>query len=88
MVNADLGHLNARKVQLNFTVDPKLFVRLDNFIKNNNSGSRSSVISLLIELLVSDEQAAKVLAAEMRPEQIGTVKHVGANVAAVLREGK
>jgi hypothetical protein len=79
-------HLAARKVQLNFSVSPDLFVRLDDFIKNNNSGSRSSVLSLLITMLVSGEADAKMLARHLRPEQLGVVKRIGGSVAVVLRE--
>jgi metal-responsive CopG/Arc/MetJ family transcriptional regulator len=86
-MDGTMGHLAARKVQLNFTISPDLFVRLDNFIDNNNYGSRSGVLSLLITMLVSNEEDAKMLARHLKPEQLGVVKHIGESVAVVLREG-
>ena len=83
---SDLKRLNARKVQMNFSIDPELFMRLCDFMKNNGRGSRSGVLTLLINMLVCSSDEARQLLVRMRPEHVGMIKHVGMNVAVMLKE--
>lgn len=86
MSTSDLQHLNARKVQMNFSIDPELFVRFCDFVKTKNSSSRSSVLAMIIKMFVGSPEEIKAYAKGLRPAQVEMMKGFGTSIAIALRE--